>query len=99
LYPTLKESWSVKLLFVGAFLLAAAAAFFATVPLANWIKTSDSNLLVNFLTQAILALPPMLLIFFIEERVIWTLLRQNVFSTIHPVSLGLYVGYVIHFAF
>jgi len=69
------------------------------VPVANWIKTSDSNLLVNFLTQAILALPPMLLIFFIEERVIWTLLRQNVFSTIHPVSLGLYVGYVIHFAF
>jgi hypothetical protein len=40
LYPTLKESWSVKLLFVAAFLAAAAAAFFATMPLANWIKTS-----------------------------------------------------------
>jgi len=24
--------------------------------------------------------------------------RQDVFSTIHPISIGLYVGYVIHFA-
>lgn len=99
MYPTLKEAWSAKLLFVAAFLAAAAAAFFATLPLANWIKTSDSNLLVNFLTQAILAMPFMVLVYLVEERVIWKLLRQNIFSTIHPVSLGLYVGYVIHFAF
>lgn len=95
----LKEPWWTKLLFVAAFLAAGAASFFATLPLANWIKTSDSNLLVNFLTQAILVAPVGVVLFVLEERVIWRLLGQNAFATVHPFSLGACVGYVAHFAY
>lgn len=73
--------------------------FVVCTPLAAWVKSTDSPFWRSWLTQAVLASPVALLVFFIEERVIWRWLRQNVFSTIHPVSLGSYVGYVVHFAF
>ena len=63
------EPWWVKILFIAAFLAAAAAAFFASAPLADWVKSSDSNLLVNFPTQRILAAPLAVLLFLVEERI------------------------------
>jgi hypothetical protein len=92
-----KEAWWVKLLFVGVFLGVAAASFFASAPVADWVKSSKSDLVSTFAVQAVAALPFMLVIFAIEERLVWRLLRQDVFSTIHPISYGAYVGYVFHF--
>jgi uncharacterized protein YacL len=92
------ERWWVKLLFVVVFLGVATAIFFASAPLAEWVKSSKSDLVRTFAVQAVAALPFMLLIFAMEERLIWRLVRQDIFSTIHPISLGAYVGYVVHFA-
>jgi hypothetical protein len=82
---------------VAVFVAVAAATFMASAPLANWVK-SRSELFGSLPVQAVLALPFFLLISMLEERLIWKLLRQDAFSTIHPVSLGAYIGYVIHFA-
>jgi hypothetical protein len=93
-----REPWWVKLLFVVVFLGVATAAFFASAPLADWVKSSKSDWVGTFAVQAVAAVPFMLAIFAIEERLIWRLLREDIFSTIHPISLGAYVGYVVHFA-
>lgn len=82
---------------VLVFLGVAVATFFASEPLAEWVKSSKSDLVSNVAVQAIAALPFALLIFAVEKRVIWKLLREDVFSTIHPVSIGAYVGYMVHF--
>ncbi len=95
---TRREPWWVKLVFVAVFVGAAALAFVASAPLAGWVKSSGPELFRNLAAQAVLALPVMLLVFFFEQRLIWRLLWQDVFSTIHPISIGLYVGYVVHFA-
>ena len=92
-----KESWWIKLLFVLVFLGVAAAVFFASAPLADWVKSSKSDWVSIFGVQAVAALPFALAIFAVEERLIWKLLREDVFQTIHPVSIGAYVGYMIHF--
>jgi len=93
-----RERWWVKLLFVVAFLGVATASFFALAPLAEWVRSSKSDWVSTFAVQAVAALPFMLLIFAMEERLIRRLLREDIFSTIHPISLGAYVGYVVHFA-
>ena len=95
---TPREPWWVKLVFVAVFLAATALSFMASAPLSDWVKSSGSELFRNLAVQAVIALPVMLLVFFFEGRLIWKLVRQDVFSTIHPISIGLYVGYVIHFA-
>ena len=95
---TRKEPWSVKLVFVAVFFAVTALAFVALAPLAGWVKSSGSEPFRNLAVQAVIALPVMLLVFFFEQRLIWRLLWQDVFSTIHPISIGLYVGYVVHFA-
>jgi hypothetical protein len=92
------EPWRVKLLFVAVFLAVATAVFFASGPLADWVKSSKSDLISTFAVQAVAALPFTLLIFAVEAKLIWRLVRQDIFSTIHPISLGAYVGYVVHFA-
>lgn len=96
--PPREEPWGVKLLFVAAFLASAAATFAASAPLADWVKSTNSELFRSLLTQAIIGLPVLCLVYFFEERLIWRLLRQHPFDTIHPVSIGVYVGYVIHYA-
>lgn len=88
----------MKLVFVAVFLAAATLSFVASAPLSEWIKSSGSELFRNLAVEAVIALPVALLVFAFEERLIWKLLREDVFSTIHPISIGLYVGYVIHFA-
>ncbi|SRR6266496_843888 len=92
------EPWWAKLLFVAVFLGVATAAFVASEPLADWVKSSKSDLVSTFAVQAVIALPFALLIYAMEARLIWRLMQQDVFSTIHPISIGAYVGYVAHFA-
>jgi len=95
---TRREPWWVKLIFVAVFLAAAGITFVASTPLADWVKTSNSELFRSLPGQAVIALPAMLIVFFFEARLIWKLRREDIFGTIHPISLGVYIGYVIHFA-
>jgi len=92
------EPWWIKLLFVAVFLGVGTAAFVASEPLADWVKSSKSDLVSTFAVQAVIALPIALLIYAMEAKLIWKLMRQDVFSTIHPISIGAFVGYVAHFA-
>ncbi len=93
-----REPLLVKLGFVIAFLLAASITFALSGPLVEWWR-SKSEVMSTLPVQAVVALPAMFLIFWIEGKIIWKLRGQGVFSTIHPVSIGAYVGYVVHFAF
>jgi hypothetical protein len=93
-----EEPWWVKLLFVAVFLGAGALTFLVSSPLADWVKSSKSDWLGTFAAQALFALPVALLIFSFEEKAVWKLVRRDAFSTIHPISIGAFVGYVAHFA-
>jgi hypothetical protein len=92
------EPLRIKVLFIVAFLGAFAVVFLASEPLADWVKSSKSDWLSMFAVQAVFALPFALLIFALEAKVIWKAIRQDVFSTIHPISIGAFAGYVAHFA-
>jgi hypothetical protein len=91
-----KESFLTKALFVAAFLASGAIVFVLSIPLVAWIDTK-ADVWNMFAVQAILAIPPALVIFAFEERVIWKMLREDWISTIYPVTFGAYIGYVIHF--
>ncbi len=92
-----REPWYVKILFVTAFLGATSATYVLSTPLAEWVKTR-SDLISSLPVQAAIAFPVLILVFLVEERVIWRLVREDVFSTVHPICMGIYIGYLIHFA-
>lgn len=70
-------------------------AFVASWPLAEWMKSSRYHWLGTFPVQAVIGLPFALLIFAAEKKLIWKLLRQDVFSMIHPISIAAFAGYVV----
>lgn len=92
-----KQSYGKKLLYVGAFILSAVIMFIATAPLADCVKTLDDKI-NNVFVQAICALPIFLLVSVFEGRLIWKLDRQTEFTTVFPISLGVFIGYAMHFA-
>jgi hypothetical protein len=92
-----KETIARKLIFIAAFLLSGLLTFVLSIPLAGWIK-SKSDLVGALPIQAVMALPALVAIFLVEERVICKLTGQNVFLTVHPVTIGFYAGYLVHFA-
>lgn len=93
-----REPWRVKLLFVAAFLASAAATYVVSAPLADWVRSTEWEVFRSWPAQAIIGLPVLCLVYFFEARFIWRLLRQHPFDTIHPISIGVYVGYVVHYA-
>lgn len=95
--PKQQETFLIKIVYVAVFLVSALVAFFATEAFSSWVK-QQSDVLTMWPVQAILALPLVFLFFFIEKRVIWRLIGQDAFSTIYPVTMGVSVGYLIHYA-
>ena len=73
-------------------------SFYFTGPLAYWLKTNYESI-ANFTVQFLMSLPVALLVFFREEKIIKRLSGLDVFLTIHPVSVGVSIGYLLHFAF
>jgi membrane protease YdiL (CAAX protease family) len=91
-----KEGFRAKVVFVLAFLLTGAVTFVVSLPVAAWIKLK-SDILSALPVQAVLALPVLFLVFLAEDRLIWKRQGKSPFSTIYPISIGFYVGYVLHF--
>jgi hypothetical protein len=94
--PKHHETLLVKAYFVVAFLVSALAIFFATEQFATWVKLK-SDVLALLPIQLILASLPGYLISGIEARVVWRLTQQDGFFTIYPVSMGMFVGYLLHY--
>lgn len=95
--PKRQETFLVKIIYVVVFLVSALVAFFATEAFSSWVK-QQSDTLSMWPVQAILALPLVFLLFIIEKRVLWRLMGQDAFSTIYPVTMGVSVGYLVHYA-
>ncbi len=93
-----RETVLVKLAYIAAFLVSALGAFFATDGFAAWEK-SKSELLTTLPIQLIVTSPPLYLISNLEGRVMWRLFQEDGFSSIYPVSLGIFIGYLIHFTY
>ena len=94
--PKHHETLLVKAYFVVAFLVSALAIFFATEQFATWVKLK-SDVLAMLPIQLILVSLPMYLISGIEAQIIWRLTQQDSFSTIHPVTMGVCIGYLLHY--
>lgn len=94
--PEQRETFLVKIIYVVVFLVSALGTFFATEQFAAWVKLK-SDVLAMLPIQLILVALPMYLISTIEGRIVWRLTQQDGFSSIYPVSIGMFVGYLLHY--
>lgn len=96
--PKYHETILVKLLYAFAFLVAGVASFLATAGFAEWLKASTGVFATVPIQLVVVAFPAYLIPSTIEGRIIWRLTGEDGFNTVSPVSLGLVVGYMLHFA-
>lgn len=88
------ESWTSKLLFIAAFLATACGTYFLSLPLHDRV-TVDYPALDNFFVQVLVGLVFVAPVFAIEDKLLRRLNKRDVFLSIRPVTIGLFVGYVL----
>ncbi len=91
-----RETFSIKAYYVVAFLISTILSFFMTDSLAAWVKLK-SEIFALLPIQLVLAALLGYLFSIIEGRIIWRLTQQDGFHTIYPVSMGLSLGYLLHY--
>jgi hypothetical protein len=92
-----KERALLKVIYVVAFVSAAVLAFIVTKPIADWVKTFD-GIFNNVFVQLLCVTPIGILVAVLEDRIIQKLNPDTEFASVAPVSIGLCVGYILHFA-
>lgn len=95
--PKYHETIFIKVLYAVAFLVSGVASFFATTGFVDWLR-STTGVFATFPIQLVVTALPEYILATIEGRIIWRLTGEDGFDTVSPVSIGLLVDYLLHFA-
>ena len=94
--PEQRETFLVKIIYVVVFCVSTIGTFFATEQFSAWVKLK-SGFIDMVPIQLILVMLPMYLLSIVVGRMIWRLTQQDGFSTIYPVTMGVCIGYLLHY--